>query len=426
MLGSGGVAAVVDPRRDVCTYLREAQRSGLRIGYVIATHLDAEFVSGHRELAGITGASIYVGARACARFRHVPVREHDVIRFGNCRLEFLETPGHTPDSISILVADLERSADPFAVLTGDTLLAGDVGRPGLPADRTPRQLAAELYGSLRKFDRLDGAVEVWPAHGAGPRQGRSTMAKERAFNYGLRVRSRAAFIGLLASGLPEEPDYQGIDGGAEAAAPLPPLAALEAEQAAEKQRAGAVVLDTRPAPQFEGAHIAGSLNIGLAGRFAAWAGALLDAGREVVLVCEDPAALEESRARLARAGAGRVAGYLGGSLAGWAAKGLPLDAVRRIGVEELAAEMAELQVIDVRRPEEWSEGHIRDARLCPLERLGETAAPISRPGPVAVHCDNGYRSAIAASLLQARGFSDVSDVAGGFNAWRALGLPVAR
>ncbi len=426
MIGSGGVAAVVDPRRDVSTYMREACRNGLRIGYVILTHLDAELVSGHHELAQVTGASVYAGARSRARFRHVPLREHDEIRFGNCRLEFLETPGHTPESISILVTDLERSAEPFAVLTGDTLLAGEVGRPPLSFERSPQELAAELYGSLLKFSGLGDEVEVCPAHGAGPRQGRSTMGRERASNYALRARSRAAFVKLLTTGLPDEPGCAALDGGAAPWGPRLPLAALEAGEAAARQRAGAVVVDTRPAVQFEGAHIAGSLHLGLAGPFAAWARALVEAGRDVLLVSEDPAALDEARARLACAGVGPVTGYLEDSLVGWDARGLPLGSVRRIEPAELASELAEWQILDVRQPEEWSEGRIREARLCPLDRLRETVAQVARPGPLAIYCDNGYRSAIAASLLEAQGFGEVADMSGGFEAWKALGLPVSR
>jgi hydroxyacylglutathione hydrolase len=438
MVASGGVAAVVDPQRDVGIYLREARRHGLRIGYVIETHLHADFVSGHRELAEITGASIYLGARAGAKFLHVPVREGDTIRFGNCRLDFLETPGHTLESVTVLVTDLERSERPFAALTGDTLFIGDVGRPDLSPDHTPQQLAHMLYGSLQKLLNLPDEVEVWPAHGAGSlcgrnlsKERRSTIGQERVANYALRAGGRDAFVRLLTAELPERPGYFALDAeinrqGAAPLTALPPLCAMTPEQVLARQREGATVLDTRPAPQFEGAHVPGALHIGLTGQYAAWAGTLLGLDAEIVLVAEDPAGVEEARLRLARVGIERVPGYLRDGLLSWDAAGLPLEEVERIGVDELECRRGELQVIDVRRPAEWDEGHIEGALLRPLDRLRETGGAIDRSRPAAVLCQSGYRSAIAASILQAEGMRGVIDVAGGFEAWKTRGLPYVK
>src|SRR5690349_6195975 len=247
MIGSEGVAAVVDPQRDVDIYIEEAQKNGLRIEHVIETHLHADFVSGHRELAARTGARIYVGASAGATFPHAAVHEGDEVPFGQCRLRFLETPGHTVESISILVTDLERSAEPFAVLTGDTLFIGDVGRPDLSGDSTPQQLAGLLYDSLHeKLLRLPDAVEIYPAHGAGSLCGRqmsserrSTIGRERAGNYALRAASREDFIRLLTAELPERPGYFSLDveinrSGAAPLADLPEIPALSAPEVAER------------------------------------------------------------------------------------------------------------------------------------------------------------------------------------------------
>src|SRR5437870_171104 len=255
MIGSEGVAAVVDPQRDVALYLEEARKNNLRIEHVIETHLHADFVSGHRELAALTGARIYLGARAGARFPHLAVHEGDEISFGRCRFRFLETPGHTLESISILVTDLDRSPEPYAVLTGDTLFIGDVGRPDLSGDLTPQQLAGMLYDSLHgKLLRLPDAVEVHPAHGAGSLCGRqlgsessSTIGKEKANNYALRARDKEEFIQLLTAEMPVRPAYfaRDVELNRAGAAPLEdrdPLPALTPEMVAAKQAQNAVIL----------------------------------------------------------------------------------------------------------------------------------------------------------------------------------------
>lgn len=437
LIGSGGVAAVVDPQRDIGIYLDEARRHELRIGYVIETHLHADFVSGHRELADITGATIYLGARGGAGFRHVPVRDGDVVSFGNCRLEFMETPGHTVESVSVLVTDLERSAEPYAVLTGDTLLPGGVGRPDPSRQHTPQQLAHMLWASLQKLLCLPDGVEVWPAHGSGEFCGRdmgpglcSTIGTERRANRACRVTGPGEFARLLTADVPERPACSAAIAGINrrGAAPLwamPPLRPLEPLEVLTFQYGGATVLDTRPQLAFEAAHIPGALHIGPGGQYAAWAGALLGVDAEVILIAGNASGLAESRLRLASVGIERVAGYLG-SFGRWAAKGLPLEHVDRICVGELAERLHELQVVDVRRPAEWDEGHIEGALLHPLDRLPETSCLIDRARPVAVHCQSGCCSAIAVSLLRARGFRSVVNVAGGFQAWKAQHLPFVR
>ena len=441
MAGSEGVAVVIDPQRDVEIYLEEARKNGLRIEHVIETHLHADFVSGHRELADRTGARIYVGARAGATFPHVPVREGDEITFGRCRLGFLETPGHTVESICILVTDLDRSPDPFAVLTGDTLFIGDVGRPDLSPGHTPQELAGLLYDSLHeKLFRLPDEVEVYPAHGAGSLCGKqissdrfSTLGRERATNYALKAASRDEFIHLLTDALPERPGYFMRDAeinrsGAAPLADLPPIPALDAYEVLRLQERGAVVLDTRPAALFGAGHIPNSVHIALSGQFAAWAGTILGLELDIVLAAEDEDRVSEARTRLARVGIESVVGYLGGGVEAWKRAGLALEQVPQISAQDLArlaAEQSELQVLDVRRQAEWEEGHIEGARLKPLNQLARAMDDLDPHRPVAVHCKSGYRSSVAASLLRRAGFRHVRNVVGGFDAWKSAGLPVS-
>lgn len=453
LLGSEGIAAVVDPQRDVEIYLEEAARQGLKIAHVIETHLHADFVSGHRELAARTGAKIYIGAQARATFPHVPVHEGDEVRFGRCRLRFLETPGHTPESVCVLVTDVDRSPEPWALLTGDTLFIGDVGRPDLSPGFTPQQLAGLLYDSLhRKILALPDHVEIYPAHGAGSLCGRnisperrSTVGKERAFNYALRPMHRDDFIRLLTTDLPVRPEYFALDAeinraGAPGLAELPALPALAPAEVASWQERGAVVLDTRPTPQFGAAHIPGAVHIGLSGQYASWAASLIGLDCPIVLLAEDPERLGESRMRLARVGIEKVVGYLRDGILAWQREGLPLDQVPQISVTEVHRERMEdphaIQLIDVRRPMEWQAGHIEGAALRPLDQMQlrkehasgmspEILAGLDPGKPLAVHCKSGYRSSIATSLLQRAGFRRVINVVGGFDAWQAQQLPVA-
>ncbi len=449
MLGSEGVAAVVDPQRDVDIYLEEAARQGLKIAYVIETHLHADFISGHRELAERTGAAIYLGARAGAAFPHVGAKESDEIRLGQCVLRFLETPGHTMESVCVLVTDPERSPAPWAVLTGDTLFIGEVGRPDLSPDYTPQEMAGFLHDSLHtKLLKLPDTVEVYPAHGAGSLCGRkissersSTIGQQRQFNYALQPMSRDEFVHLLTADLPERPEFFFQDAeinraGAPALADLPALVGLSPQEVKSRQTAGAVVLDTRPAAQFGAAHVPGSIHIALSGQYATWAGTLLGLSVPILLVAEDPERLEESRLRLARVGIENVAGYLEGGVLAWEQAGLPLSQVPQIPVldlhQQLREQPDEVQVLDVRQQKEWESGHIKQALHLPLNQFPAPATPAERAGglavldpnkPVAVHCKSGYRSSMASSLLERAGFRSVMNVTGGFDAWQTHKLP---
>jgi hydroxyacylglutathione hydrolase len=452
MIGSDGLAAVVDPQRDVQIYMDDAKQQGLRIAYVIETHLHADFVSGHRELAERTGATICISAKAGAKFPHRAIRDGERISFGRCVLEFLDTPGHTPESMCILVTDLDKRATPFAAMTGDTLFIGDVGRPDLSPEFTAQQLAGMLYDCLHnKLFPLADDVEVFPAHGAGSLCGRSigserssTIGKEKQFNYALQPMTRDAFIQLLTAELPERPGYFSRDAeinreGAEAIkelAPLPTLSPEEVERLAFGAGAEAIVLDTRPSNDFFAGHVPGSVHIALSGQYAAWAGAIIGLDRSVILVAEDPEHLEESRLRLSRVGIERIVGYLGGGIQAWQASGRTVAQSAQVSAGELNNLLASdggIQVVDVRRAVEWNDGHIAQARLAPLNKFAailssdpasaKKFAELDPARPVVVHCKGGYRSAIATSLLERAGFPTVVNLIGGFDAWQAQKLP---
>ncbi|HSR07842.1 MAG TPA: rhodanese-like domain-containing protein [Bryobacteraceae bacterium] len=442
MLGSEGVACVVDPQRDVSLYLDEARAQGLKIEHIIETHLHADFVSGHVELAAKTGAKIYLGAAADSLLQHVAVRDGDEIRFGRVILKFLETPGHTVESVSVVVTDLDRGEKPWAVLTGDTLFIGDVGRPDLSGDKTPQELAGMLYDSLhQKLEPLGDDVEVYPAHGAGSLCGKqmrperqSTIGKERALNYALRAASKEEFVRLLTAELPDRPEYFAQDAEINRTGAIPLEFLLEMEpftpaQLLDRQRAGDVILDTRPAMEFGSGHVPGSVNIPLAGQFAGTAGALLGLDHDIIVIAEDQAAVEESRTRLARVGFERVAGYLDGGMPRWVADQMPTAQTMQITAAELKRELDEepgsIQLVDVRRKPEWDQGHIAGALHKPLDRVAKLLDDLDRTKPVVVHCKGGYRSAIACSLIQRAGFENVANLIGGLDAWQATGLAVS-
>lgn len=442
LVGSEGVAAVIDPQRDVDLYLEAARERGLRIIAVIETHLHADFVSGHRELAERTGAQIYIGRDSGVLFPHVPVGDRDTLQLGSLRLDFLSTPGHTLESICVLLTDASQGTTPHAVFTGDTLFIGDVGRPDLSEEKSAAELASMLYDSLfKKLLTLPDSVLVYPAHGAGSMCGRnigserfSTIGRQRAENYALRARSLEEFVSLVASELPPRPGYFADDvklnrTGAAALRNLPLPPGLSPEDVEMFRGDGAVLLDTRPPADFGSGHIPGAWNISLGGQFASWAGTLVGVERSIVLVAADPDRVAESRVRLARVGIENVAGFLQGGVEGWVASGREVRTLPQVTVEELGSALereAGVTVLDVRRLSEWRDGHIKGAIHIPLDRLQAEMATLDPRAHYAVHCKSGYRSSIACSILQARGFTAVTNVVGGFDAWTAAGFPVAR
>ena len=444
LVGSDGEAAVVDPQRDVEQYLAEAEAHGLEIKYVVETHLHADFVSGHCELAARTGAEIVFGRAARATFPHRAVSEGEEIRVGRVVLRFIETPGHTPEGVSVLVIDTEVSAEPQKVLTGDTLFIGDVGRPDLAGSKgfTSEQMAAMLYDSLHdKLLKLDDAVEVFPAHGAGSMCGRnisketsSTIGQQRRFNYALAPMGRDEFVRMMTAELPPAPAYFSRDAeinrtGAPALDALPRPAALSPAVVLRLQREeNYLVLDTRPAGEFGAGHLPGALNVGLGGQFATWAGSLVAPEQQIILVAADEAKVEEAVMRLARVGLETVAGYLGGGMSAWREAGLETATVEQISVEDLRRRLDEepgLQVLDVRRAAEYDAGHVPGARLSTLASLASDPLEGLDPArPVAVICAGGYRSSAATSLLAPRGFRRLLNVAGGTSAYVNAGFPV--
>ncbi len=439
---ASGLAAVVDPQRDVAQYLADADELGCRIGHVFLTHFHADFVAGHLELRERAGAVIHLGARAEAEYPFTPMADGDSVWVGAVRLTVLETPGHSPESISILVYRPEDAADePHAVLTGDTLFIGDVGRPDLRGALgwSAEELGSMLYDSLHgKLARLPDETLVYPAHGAGSLCGKSlssetvsTIGIQRAYNYALAPMSRARFVETITSDLPDAPAYFTYDAVLNARerptldeALERELRPLTLEQTQELAAGGAQLLDTREPAKFEAAHLKGTVNVGLSGSYATWCGTLLDPKRPIVLIAE-PGREVEAATRLGRIAFDSVAGYLAGGMQSLAGGGAPTDRIERITAGSLAERLTGLDpplLIDVRAPGEWRERRIDVAVNLPLSRLPEQMPTLRRDHPIVVHCATGYRSAIAASLMQRDGFAEVADLVGGLAAWEATAV----
>ena len=438
-----GVAAVVDPQRDVGQYLEYASEHGLRIAHVFLTHLHADFIAGHLELRNRTGATIYLGRAATAEYAFTPLATDDVVEFGRVRLKALETPGHTPESISILAYDLAVSdTTPYAVLTGDTLFIGDVGRPDLRAALgwKATDLGALLFDSLRDtLLPLPDSTLVYPAHGAGSLCGKaisqesvSTIGEQRRSNYALQPMSKATFIDLVTADQPDAPPYFTYDAVMNTkerptldealARELTPLAL---DEVLTGQAAGAQLLDTRDPAQFAAAHLAGSINVGLGGEYATWAGTVLKREAPIVIIAE-PGAEHESAMRLGRIGFAHVSGFRLGGLVSADSRQDLIRSTERLSPERAAERMACSSppvVIDVRTAAEREHSHIAGSLHMPLSRLAERLNEIPPGRPVLVHCAGGYRSSIAASLLQRSG-RDTAEIAGGIAAWQSAGLPL--
>lgn len=439
MISSEGEAIVVDPQRDVDLYLKVAEEQNVKIRHIFETHLHADFVSGHKELAARTGAKIYIGAAAKARFPHVALHDGDELTVGKTVIKTLETPGHTPESACFLVTDLEKSSRPYAVLTGDTLFIGDVGRPDLSPTHTPQVLAGLLYDSLhQKLMTLPDDVLVYPAHGAGSLCGRSmraekssTIGTERLTNYALQIKTRDEFIRQLTTHLPTRPDYFSRDAeinreGAPPLNDLQPLRAFSAKELRDMSDDSIFLLDVRPGDQFAAGHVPGSINIALSGQFASWAGSVLGLNARPILIGDTDDQISEARLRMARVGIEDVRGYLSGGVKAWNEAGYNLSQTPQLTVQELhdVIDSGKLQVLDVRREGEWQAGHLADASWHALDYFRAEAPELDPDTPVAVHCKSGYRSMIACSLLERAGFKNVSNVVGGFDAWQQAGLPV--
>lgn len=430
-----GRAVVIDPRRDVAPYLESAREHEMTIEMVIETHFHADFLSGHLELAAATGAVIAFGAAAETEFESRKLAHGERISLGEVELEIRHTPGHTPESISIVVHD-GAATTPFGVFTGDTLFVGDVGRPDLLSSRgmTSEELGGMLYDSLHdQLLSLPDETRVFPAHGAGSACGKnlstettSTIGEQRSLNYALAPMSKAEFVAVVTDGQSAPPAYFSFDAHLnrenraildEASMP-PPLSVAEVIRL---QRQGGIILDTRDPNEFAIGHLIGSVNIGLSGRYAELAGGVIQPGAPIVLVTE--AGLEvEAKNRLARIGFDEVVGHLLDPVVAF--HDHPDDVVRstRLDVAELErARLArpDLQLVDVRQPGETALGVIDGAIEIPLTQINAGLAALDAAKPTVVYCAGGYRSSIAASRLAAAGFRDVADLLGGYGAWAA-------
>jgi len=431
-----GRAVVVDPRRDIDEYVRDAADAGLTIELVVETHFHADFLSGHLELAAATGAEIAFSSVAEPEFDFRPIADGERISLGEVVLEFRHTPGHTPESMSIVVWEHADDDVPYGVLTGDTLFIGDVGRPDLLASIgfTRDELATKLYDSLHdKLLTLPDVTRVFPAHGAGSACGKnlstetsSTIGEQRSSNYALLAPDRASFIELVTEGQPPAPEYFVYD------AILNRKDRPLLDEDAEPERldlagvdrhvaAGAMVVDGRTPEEFAHGHLAGSINVGLEGRYAEFAGSVVPTDVDIVLVV-DPGFEREAKNRLGRIGFDRVVGYLGDPLAVFAEHPERTERASRLTVQEFDSRRneLELQLVDVRNPGEHQLGTIADAPNVPVGQLRDRVGELDPSAPTVVFCAGGYRSSVAASLLRSQGFTDVSDMLGGYGAWTEL------
>ncbi len=439
-----GAAVIVDPQRDIHQYLVDAEKFGLQIRHVFLTHFHADFLAGHLELRDACGARIHLGSRAEAEYAFVPMHDGQTLEFPGMRLQILHTPGHTIESISILVFDLAKDkAKPYAVLTGDTLFIGDVGRPDLRAslDWNADDLGGYLYDSLHsKLLPLPDEVLIYPAHGAGSLCGKklssdtvSTLGDQRRFNYALKPMTKEEFVRLVTADQPDAPPYFTYDAilNTRERATLDKkleevLKPVDLEEVLRLGDRGTQILDVRDPAEYAKGHLAGSINIGLGGQYAIWAGTILDRAKPIVIVAE-PGRELEAAVRLGRIGFDHVMGYLGGGMAALTERPDLVWPTERAGVliaaEELEAEDP-LFFLDVRNPGEWEEKHIRGSVNLPLNHLQERIDEVPRDRRIAVHCAGGYRSSIAVSILHQHGITNLIEIAGGLAAWEAAGLPV--
>lgn len=438
------LAVVVDPQRDVEQYMADAAANGFQIRYVFLTHFHADFVAGHIELRNKTGAEIYLGEMAKAEYKFTPVKDGDVIEFGHVRLAILATPGHTPEGISLLIYDLANNDRmPRAVLTGDTLFIGDVGRPDLLASIgvTADELADMLFDSLHnKLMKLPDETLVYPAHGAGSMCGKqlsneevSTIGDQRKYNYAVQPMSRQAFKRLVTADQPEAPDYFVHDAifNRQDRVVLDDTMQksrkpLDLQEVVALQRDGAQVIDVRDPADFAGAHLAGTLNIPLDGKYATWCGTVLDKAKPIVVVAHEEQ-VEEAILRLGRIGFDQVVGFLEHGPKSLGPRPDLVGKVARVTANALREQIEEhvpLALIDVRRPTEWEECHIEGSTNIPLNQLQHRISEIPRDRPAAVHCRTGYRSSLAASILQGNGMESIVDLVGGIEAWKASQLPM--
>jgi hydroxyacylglutathione hydrolase len=435
-------AIIIDANRDVEQYIEAAAQEGLRITHVTETHIHADYVSGSRELAQRTGASLCLSDEGDRdwkyQFEHSRKLKHgDCISIGNIRLDVLHTPGHTPEHLTFLITDGAAADKPIAAVTGDFIFVGDVGRPDLLEKAanikgTMEAGARVLYASLQAFAKHEDWLQIWPGHGAGSACGKgisaipsSTLGYEKRYNWAFNKKSEAEFVDAVLTGQPEPPKYfakmkrVNKEGPAILGAPhIPPR--LDAAQLPQLIARQALVIDTRPATEYAAGHLAGTINIPFSSSFVTWAGWLVqtDDFHLIVDSATASARLEELSRSLALIGIDRITGYFDASAA------VGRATIPQLTPKDLAPKLKNVTVLDVRSANEWDEGHLPGATHIPLGYLVDRLGDIPSNQPVVVHCQSGARSSIAASILERAGFSSVSNLTGGLSAWTASGLPI--
>ena len=431
-VGSGEEAAIIDPQRDVLQYLDEAEANGQKIKYIIETHSHADFVSGHIELAKKTGAQIIYGERANTQFPTLKVKDGDMLNVGSIELTFMETPGHTPEGITILAKDTEDVDAPVKMFTGDTLFIGDVGRPDLIGSKgfTAEQMGSMLYDSIHnKILPLPDETEVYPAHGAGSLCGKSlsketwsTLGEQRKFNYALKPMTKEEFIKVVASDQPEVPAYFPVSASQnlKGSVPIEDLPKPKALSTDEILAFDGIVIDVRQNVEYGAGHVPNAINIGLGGQFASWAGTLIPIGTPIAIVADTQEQVDEAFMRLARVGHETVKGSI--LMADFDGDKKVVEQVSVDEVSSLTETEKSLQFVDVRRPAEHANGHAYRTLNIPLDRLSREVDQLDPNVPTYVICQSGYRSSLGTSILENAGFKKVYNVAGGTKAWQDAGL----
>ncbi|SDY72747.1 MBL fold metallo-hydrolase [Tindallia californiensis] len=437
MLAGEKTCAVIDPQRDVNHYIEEARQQGVTITHIIQTHLHADFISGHMDLAEKTGATIYVAKSAGCTFEHMALSEGDVIKLENMELQVLETPGHTPEHLSYVVIDKSRSDSPVGVFTGDTLFVGDVGRPDLFPDQA-QELAGKLYHSLHeKLMKLPDYCEVYPAHGAGSLCGRSMGAKwrstigyERRFNQTLQIQDKETFIKSLTENMPPAPDHFSRCSdvnrkGPEKVKDLPLLEKLSPTDFCQKtQEKEYIVLDTRNYLAFGSQHIPGSWHLDLNGNFPTFAGWVLPTDKKIIVVADDFQKAQEAVLWARRAGVDQIVAYLDGGITSWVTAGLRTASVQQISAETLHNMVVgeeDFVMLDVRAPGEYEDSHIEGAYNIPVAELRSRYEELDRNRKIVLACSSGNRSSLGSSILEQKGFKHLINVAGGMSGYSAAG-----
>jgi len=437
LLGGENACAIVDPQRDVDVYIAAAEALELKITHILETHLHADFISGHLDLAEKTGAAIYAPKAGNCAFKHVGLAEGDTVTLEAMRISVLDTAGHTPEHISYVVVDTERGEEPVGVFCGDTLFVGDVGRPDLFPGKA-KELASKLYDNLHgKLMQLPDFCEVYPAHGAGSLCGRSMGAKrtstigyERRRNAALLIRDKNEFIASLTTDMPAAPDHFARCSATNGAGPalvrtLPVPAPIPAAEFAERARKpGTVVLDVRPFDAFGGQHVPGALSLDINGNFSTFAGWTLPVDGEILLVADGEAPVRTASVYLRRVGLDAVTGYLEGGMPGWNLAGLPTEHVPQLSPQEVHGLLAAggIHLVDARSAQEFERIHIPQAKNIPAPDLRHRHSELPRDKPVVLICSTGMRSTLGASILQRSGFKDVRSVAGGMYGYTAAGF----